>query len=690
MKNFGPISYKINSILHGADYNPDQWLDKPEIINEDYELIKMANCNVVSINMFSWASLEPKEDDYNFEWLDKTINDLYDNGIHVILSTPSGAKPNWMADKYPEILRVNEGRTKSLKGGRHNHCYTSPVYRQKVEKINTLLAKRYKDHPAIIMWHISNEYEGNCHCELCQNAFREWLKVKYNNDLDVLNKAWWTKFWSHTYTDWNQIESPSTIGEIELHGLNLDWKRFVTYQTLNFYKHEIKPFKEITPDIPVTTNMHDYINIFNGLNYWEFAPFIDVISWDNYPYWHTSDRENYNEAARRGFIHDMNRSFKRGKPFMMMESSPSATNWQPVAKLRRPGMHSLASIQAIAHGSDTVQYFQWRKSLGSSEKFHGAVVDHYSTPNTRVFKEVSSLGADLKKLSEVIGTSVDSEVAIIYDWENYWAMKDSQGPRREKLDYFDTCVSHYEAFWKSGISVDIINMETDLSKYKLVIAPMLYMVKEKTATSIERFVKSGGIFVTTYLSGIANENDLCFTTGRPGPLRDIMGIWSEEIDALYDGEKNTINIDSNFTNRDTAYQAEILCDLIHAENAKVLGRYTQDFYAGYPALTVNNYDDGYAYYIAFRSYDEFLEDFYKKLIKEHNIEKSLNIELPLGVTVQKREDDKNTFYFIQNYTSEEKEINLDKNNYIDIINSNIVSKIIKLKPYGYKILKESI
>ena len=361
-------------ILHGGDYNPDQWREHPEIVDEDMRMMKLAGCNVMSIGIFAWTMLEPEEGRYDFSFMDFVMDKLAENGIKAILATPSGARPAWMAQKYPEVMRMNNKRERLLYGMRHNHCYTSTVYRQKTAEINRCLAERYKEHPALLMWHISNEYGGECHCPLCRAAFREWLKEKYHNDLNELNYQWWTNFWSHTYTSWEQIEPPSPIGEYQLNGLMLDWKRFVTYQTGKFMENEISPLREITPNIPVTTNFMDF---YDGLDYFKLRDLVDVVSWDSYPRWHRS--EGCVEIARRtAAIHDMYRSMK-DKPFMLMESTPSLTNWQEINKLKRPGMHILSSFQAVAHGSDTVQYFQWRKSRGGSEKFHGAVVDTADT-----------------------------------------------------------------------------------------------------------------------------------------------------------------------------------------------------------------------------------------------------------------------------------------------------------------------
>ncbi len=688
MKNFGSVSPKVNKMLHGADYNPEQWIEMPHIWGEDVRLMKLSHSNVVSIGIFSWTMLEPEEGQYHFEWLDEVFDLMHKNGNYVILATPSGAKPAWMAQKYPETLRVAPNRVRNLYGERHNHCYTSPIFREKIGTIDRLLAERYKDHPALIMWHISNEFEGQCCCPLCESAFREYLKEKYNHDLDKLNQAWWSKFWSHTYTDWEQIEAPAPHGEPALHGLNLDWMRFVTHQTLDYYKYERSILKEITPDIPVTTNFHDYISLFRGIDYWKFAPYLDVVSWDNYPYWH-GERTDAHEASRIGFVHDLNRSILEGKPFMLMESSPSSTNWQPVAKLRRPGMHVLSSIQAIAHGSDTVQYFQWRKSRGSSEKFHGAVVDHCGHENTRVFKDVTRVGEILTKLDDVIGTSVKPEVAVIYDWENYWAIHDAQGPRIEKKDYYDTVQKHYRAFWNLSIPVDVINMDCDFSKYKVVVAPMLYMVRPGVGERLEEFVEKGGTLITTYWSGIVDENDLCFLGGFPGPLRKVMGIWSEELDALYDEDVNYVELlKDNELGMKGEYEARIFCDLIHSEGAKVLATYKTDFYQGMPALTCNSFGLGKAYYIAFRNNDEFLNDFYASLAHKLQLEHAIDLELPKGVNAQTRKDEKNEFVFFMNFTDENQTVDLKGMELIDIETNEVLTHSFDLTAYGVKVVKK--
>ena len=682
---FKPLSEKFTKMLHGADYNPEQWLDYPEVFEEDLRLMKLANVNVMSIGMFSWAKLEPEEGVFDFSWMDNVIDRLYENGVSIFLSTPSGARPTWMSEKYPEVLRVSERRVRNLHGMRHNHCYTSPVYREKITIINTKLAERYANHPAIVGWHLSNEYGGECHCDYCQDAFRNWVKEKYQT-LDALNHAWWTTFWSHTYTSWSQVESPAPHGETMVHGQNLDWKRFVTDQTIDFYRHELKPLKAKNPDIPATTN---FMGLFDGLNYDKFADVVDFVSWDSYPTWHESEDERH-IAAYTAMNQDWFRSMKGGQPFYLMESTPSLTNWQDISKLKKPGMNILSSIQAVAHGANSVQYFQWRKSRGSSEKFHGAIVDHVGHENTRVFKEVSELGEILGNLEDLVETSVKPEVAIIFDTENRWAVNDSQGPRNIGVHYERTVQEHYQAFWEQGIPVDVIDMDRDLSQYKLVIAPMLYMVREGVGERIEAFVEAGGTFVSTYWSGIVNETDLTYLTGFPGPLRKTLGIWSEEIDGLYDHETNNIQLDDqNPLGLTGEYEVRELCDLIHLEGAKALAYYGKDFYQGRPALTVNQFGKGQAYYMAARQKLDFNRDFYQALAKDLRLKRVIEQDLPVGVTAQVRSNETTDFIFVLNFNNEVTDVELDQADYTDALTNETVSRKISLKPFGVEILRRA-
>ncbi len=681
--SFAPIVRDYPHFLHGGDYNPEQWMATPEVWDEDFRLLKEAHCNTLTVGVFSWAALEPEEGRFTFDWLDTIFQKALDNEVRIILATPTAARPAWLAAKYPEVLRVDSQRRRQLWGGRHNHCLTSPIYRQKADIINTLLAQRYGQHPMTSVWHVNNEYNGECHCPLCQNAFRVWLQTRYNNDLDALNRAYWAGFWSHTYTNWEQIESPSPIGERQVHGLNLDWKRFTTDQTIAFFRAESKPLREITPDIPITTN---YIGGYAGLDYYKIARELDVVSWDSYPDYH--DREDsWRSAIFVSFLHAQRRAML-GKPFLLMECSPGVQNYKPFCKLKRPGLHLTECLQSVAGGADSILYFQWRKSLGSVEKFHGAVVDHYATSETRVFAEVAELGRVLESLNDVVGSTHRAQVGIIYDYENRWAIEDSAGPRNKDKAYAEVCTEHYRPFWQAGVSCDIISEDHSFDNYKLLIAPMLYMVRPGVAERIEQFVKNGGTFITTFLSGLTNETDLCFQNGFPGPLRELTGVWAEEIDALYDDESVPVeaNPDNGYGLSGT-YQAKTYCDLLHAESAQVLATYGAQFYAGKPALTVNNVGAGRAFYMASRNDTRFTTDFYTHLIDELGLRRALGVALPEGVTADVRFAGDREFIFLLNFRREAQTVELGAQSYTDRISGQPISGTTILPAYGSMVLE---
>lgn len=635
--------WNLDHLIHGGDYNPEQWLDRPDILEKDIEYLKKANCNAVTLGVFSWAVLEPREGEFAFEWMEQIIENLYKNGISTILATPSGARPKWLSDKYPEVLRVDESRHRNLFGARHNHCYTSPIYRDKVKKINSELAGRFANHPGVILWHLSNEYGGECHCELCQEAFRDWLREKYQT-IEEVNKRWSTTFWSHCYQDFSQIESPSPRGEKALHGLNLDWKRFVTHQTAEFAKFEAETVRPYNEQMPITINMMYY---YDGLNYFKFKDLVDIISWDTYPCWHK--RKDSQVAMDTGMFHDIMRSIKN-QPFLLMESTPSATNWQGVSKLKKPGMHELSSLQAIAHGSNSVQYFQWRQSIGASEKFHGAVVEHYGGCDTRVFQDVKNLGKRLEDLHVIAKTNMESEVAVIYDWENKWALEDAEGPRNDGMHYKETVQKHYSGLRRLGLNVDVIDMECDISKYRILAAPLAYMFREQFELRIRKFVQDGGILIMGCFSGIVDETDRCFLEGTPHGLLDVLGMRSAEIDGLYDWEENHMKSCANdWLNPEKLYICKNLCEIIKVSSAKVLMKYTEDFYKDSPAFTVNQFGQGEAYYIGTDAEQEFFDDIYRRIVMQAELQNPGKEDIPDGVEVTVRTYGDKTYTFIQNF-----------------------------------------
>lgn len=662
----------FDHIVHGGDYNPDQWMSTKEIWDEDMRLMKLAHVNSASIGIFSWARLEPEEGVYDFSWLDEIMDKCAANGIDVILATPSGARPAWLAKKYPEVLRVNPDGVRNEFGIRHNHCLTSEVYREKTAKINRLLAERYKDHPALKMWHISNEYSGECYCDKCRAAFREWLKKYYKNDLADLNERWWTGFWSHTITDWEQIDPPSDRGEPLVSALKLCWRRFVSDSHISFFDNEIAPLKEVTPDVPVTTN---FMRMYSGIDYQAFASHVDIISWDNYPEWTSHPADEV--ALDNAFVHDVFRSMKDGKPFFMMESTPSVVNWKSINKIPAPGTTALTSMQAVAHGSDSVQYFQWRKGRGGHEKYHGAVVDHCGHEDTRVFREIEMLGKDLEKLDRVTGTRITSRVAVICDWQTEWGTRFYCGYNNNERGYFGECRKWHNAFRKKGISVDVISLDADFSKYDIIAAPYLYLLKDGSDKKIEEYVRNGGSFLMTYLSAAADSDDRAFLGGLPANgLKEVFGIWAEETDS----------IPPEYPNRATfgcrSYKVDHICDIIHADTATILGTYENDFYAGMPSVTRNNFGKGKAYYAAFRNDGELADDICEMLLYEADVRPGFDFKYPDGVFIQER----GNFIFVMNFGDKKAEIIAD-NDYYDLISGKKLPRVFTLPAKDYAVLE---
>jgi len=683
---YPPIIPGFSHMLHGGDWSPEQWLHEPGTIDEDFRLMEKSGCNTFSLGIFAWSSLEPEEGRFEFAWLDDIMNRLAAHGYYAFLATPSGGKPRWMSEKYPEVRRINRAGQREPHGGRHNHCFTSPVYRDKVRIINTKLAERYKSHKALAGWHISNEYSGSCLCGYCLAAFHDWLKARYKT-LDALNRAWYTAFWSQTIQSWDQIvplESP-------VDAMNLDWDRFVTHQTVDFMKQEIVPLTAATPSLPVTTNM---MTMFVGLDYWRFADLCDRISWNAYPRLHAED--SWKGVADMALIHDMYRSMKGGQPFILMESSPSATNWMQTPQLKKPGQHRQEMLVAIGHGADTTMYFQWRQSQGSAEKFHGAVVQHGETERARVFQDVAAHGAFLKHLDGVVGTTVRPEVALVYDTEVRWALMYSQGPRQTNprtpfdKDYAQTCQEHYRPFWKLGIPVDVIESLSDFTRYRLVVAPMLFMLKPGVADRLDAFVKGGGTIVLTYLSGVVNETELVLRGGWPGGgLRKLAGIWAEEIDSLYpNSPQRIVPASGNALGLTGEHPVKDYCERVHPEGASVLATYKTDFYAGMPALTVNKYGAGQVYYLAARpTADGMLDTFTRGLMSQMKLSRCLDVELPEGVTVQKRAGGGRTFYFLHNCRRQEQVVNLGTLRLKDAGDGRVLTGRTTLAPFASLVLE---
>ena len=669
------MSTHFKRILYGGDYNPNQWTK--DIWQEDMRIFKDAHINTATINVFSWAKIQPSEHEYNFDELDEIVDMLSKENYDIVFATSTAALPGWMVRKYPEVMFTDyEGRQHKF-GGRHNACPNSFVFKHYARELAYKLAERYADNPHVTCWHVSNEYGNECFCENCQKAFRVWLKDKYKT-IDALNKAWNMEFWGHTVYDWDDVVPPNALSDgigsekTAFAGISIDYRRFYSDSQLACFKMERDAIKSVKPDAFVTTNL---MGTFKGLDYFKWAKEMDVVSWDNYPSYDTP----WSSIA---MTHDLMRGLK-DEPFMLMEQTPSQQNWQKYNSLKRPGQMRAQSYQTLAHGADTIQFFQLRRSVGGCEKFHGAVIAHVGNENTRVFHEVAQLGAELESFGDrTLGSRNEAEVGLIFDWDNYWALEYTSGPS-EDLKYVDQIHQYYQYFYKKNIGVDMIPVDADFSKYKIVVAPVLYMVKDGMKEARENFVKNGGILITTFMSGIVGQSDNVYLGGYPGPLREMAGVWVEEIDALAPEQKNK----AKFADGSTA-TCGLLCDLMHLEGAKALASYEEDFYAGMPAASKNTYGKGTTYYIATQFEEEGLAKILDQAVQEARVSSVIPEET--GLEVVTRVSDTTRFYFVMNFTDEEQILPESLTGKKDMISGKMTEHGMKLKKWDVLLLEEHL
>ena len=655
------LSKKTPFILYGGDYNPDQWDEKT--VDEDMRLFKQAGVNLLVLPVFSWAKLEPEEGRYEFGWLDKILNKIWESHIYVFLATPTTAQPAWLSKKYDDVLPVDIAGRKRTHGMRVFFCVNSKNYRLRAKKLAEAMADHYKDFEGLAGWHVSNEYGTYCYCENCQKKFRSWLKERYKT-IENLNDRWHTSFWGRTVYDFDEIMVPSELNDDYRFSpaIQLDYMRFVTDSTVGCYLNEAKVLKAVTPELPVFTNISGYIK---KLNQFEMVPHMDCAGWDNYP-------APTDEPAFVALKHDIMRGAKDGASYLVTEQSPNQQNWQPYNKLKRPGQLRLLAYQGMAHGADSSLYFQMRQSIAGQEKFHGAMIAHCGE-NTRIFKEMCTLGQELKKLGKsFVGGRIQARAAIVFDWDNWWALELTSGPTQD-MDYLKQVYKYYKAFHSKNIPVDMVKTTTELSAYDVVVLPLMYMIKPGFDEKIRQFVKDGKTVVATYMSGRADENDRCVFGAYPGPLKDVFGLWVEETDALYPEESVEITMDGwhaypqEENSSDGMYRGRFLCDIFHTTTARVLGRYGSAydgereiscFYSGSPAITCNTYGTGHAYYIGTEMDACFMERFVDEICRQHGVGAPFAVDGQVELTVRESEEGK--FLFIINHGSTKGRVYLDK------------------------------
>jgi beta-galactosidase len=529
---------RVPGIAFGGDYNPEQW---PESVwPEDVALMRAAGVSMVTVGVFSWALLERRAGEFDFGWLDRVFDLLHDAGIAVDLATATASPPPWFSRAHPDTLPVTKDGVRLEPGSRQAYCPSAPAYREAATSLARTLAQRYGTHPALVMWHVNNEYGchvAQCYCDVSAAAFRRWLEARYG-DVEALNAAWATAFWSQHYTDWAEIMPPRSTPTWANPTQQLDWYRFSSAELLACFTSERDAVREVTPDLPITTN---FMGTFKPVDYFDWAPHEDVVSNDHYLLGH--DPAPHVQLAMSA---DLVRSAKRGAPWVLMEHSTSAVNWQPRNLAKQPGQLARNSLQHVARGADAVCFFQWRASRAGAEKFHSGMVPHAGT-DTKVWREVVDLGAKLKAIAEVAGTRVTADVAILFDWNAWWAAELDSHPSAD-VQYLPMVRDYYEALWNQGVTVDFVRPDDDLSGYRLVIAPCLYLVTDDAAANIAGYVHGGGHLLCTFFSGIVNQDDAVRLGGYPGAFRDLLGVRVEEFFPLAEG--GSVRLSDGATGRD--------------------------------------------------------------------------------------------------------------------------------------------
>jgi len=565
-------------LVYGCDYNPEQW--DASVWDEDVRLMKEAGVNLVAVNIFGWADLEPEQGVFRFENLDAVMDLLAENGIGVNLGTGTSSTPAWLTTAHPEALPRMADGTNRWPGGRQAFCPSSPIYRERAVALVEQVSARYGSHPALRLWHVSNElgcHNSLCYCDVSAEAFRGWLRARYET-LDSLNAAWGTAFWSQRYSAWEQILPPRLTLSATNPTQTLDFNRFSSDELLAHYSAEEAVLRR-NSDAPITTNFMVAAHIRNQ-DYWTWAPEMDVIANDHYV-----DHRLNSPLAELAFAADTTRGLAQGRPWLLMEHSTGAVNWQPRNIAKGPGEMLRTSLTHLARGADGLCFFQWRASLQGSEKFHSAMIPHAGT-DSQIWRDVVDLGSSLGKLREIAGTTVHADVALVFSWEAWWAHDQESHPSSD-VRYIEQVQAAHKALWDAGLTVDVVAPGADLSAYKLAVVPNLYLVRDDHAAVISDFVAGGGSAFITFFSGIVDENERVRPGGYPGAFRELLGIRSEEFFPLDPAHPLTL---------DNGSLASLWSEAIRLTTAEAMLSFATGHHVGSPAVTRNRFGAGEAWY----------------------------------------------------------------------------------------------
>jgi beta-galactosidase len=624
----------FDGIAFGADYNPEQWPE--EVWAEDIALMQEAGVNMVSVGIFSWALLEPKEGTFEFGWLDRLLDQLHVAGIAVDLATPTVAPPAWFTQKYPQTKPVQRDGSVLGFGGRQHFCPSSSEYLAAAALIARKLGERYGNHPAVAMWHVFNEYGapiGECYCEASARHFRLWLADKYGS-LEELNRSWGTTFWGQLYSSWDQIDVPKLSPNVVNPTQRLDFARFSNDALLACYTNERDVLKSLS-DRPVTTNF--MTTNCKSINYWQWAKEVDVVANNHY-----LQAERPDNHIQLSLSADLTRSVADGRPWILMEHSTSGVNWQPRGIAKVAGEMERNSLAHFARGADGLMFFQWRASKFGAEKFHSAMLPHGGT-DTRIWREVVQLGADVSKLAELRGSMVESDVAIVWDWESWWA-QDLEWRPTQDLNYLERVEAYYEQLWRDHFVSDFVHPEADLSAYPLVVVPALYLTTAAASKNFQSYVEGGGTLVVSYFSGIVDENDAVHDGKYPGALREVLGVTVDEFLPLHENETVVLSDDVR------TIEGSVWTENVELAGAETVLSYVSGPAAGKPAVTKHLLGQGTAWYVSTRVTGESLATIIRDAYASAGI--SARATLPEGIELVRRSKGNSSYAIVINHTQQ--------------------------------------
>ncbi|PZG07845.1 beta-galactosidase [Nonomuraea aridisoli] len=659
---------RVGGFAFGGDYNPEQW-DR-SVWQEDMRLMREAGVNTVSLGVFAWASLEPEPGRYEFGWLDEIMDLLHDNGIGVNLATPTAAPPVWLTHLHPEVFPIMADGQPFGFGNRLHYDPSSPIYREYAARITTKLAERYSFHPALAMWHISNEYGPTAYNEAASVNFRRWLQRRYGT-LEALNDAWSTRFWGQLYTGWEQIEVPNIPRTWMNPARRLDFKRFTSDALLECFIAERDIVRSFRDDIPVMTN---FMRFYRNADYWRWAPEEDAVALDIYP--NPAEPDSHVSAA---FNYDLFRSLKGGRPWLLMEQAASAVSQWKLNVVKEPGRMRLGSLQAVSRAADSVMFFQWRASRGGHERFHSAMLPH-SGPDSRTFREVADLGRELRLLAPVAGTTQRAQVAILFDWDGWWGLEEVAGLPRNDFSYTDTVMRHYTPLWERHLPVDVVSAASPLDGYQVLVVPNAYLIGDEGVARIEAFARDGGTVVMSFFSGVVDDCNRVRPGGYPGAFRRLIGAKIDEYWPARPDEVFAVEFADGRRATATWWR-----DDLRLETGKALATYADGLLAGRAAVVENHYGAGRVIYVATLLEQEALDAVVADAVARAGVRSRFE-GVPAHVECSVREDDAHEYVFLLNHSARESaSVPLDGGT--DLLTGVPVSGQVVLGPLGAAVVQ---